>query len=180
MSSRFFHWKLWGFYATIRKDERKNRNTIADKTEEYRMNIMFFLLPKENVAYIYEDNSVRQGLEKLRAHGYTAVPVLTRKGEYIGTISEGDFLWHMIDLDNTQMRIQENHCVRDLVRKDWITPVTIDTSMEDLLERVMHQNFVPVVDDRGLFVGIVTRKDIIKFFCDREKKRALECPDTRK
>lgn len=138
------------------------------------MNILFFLLPKETVSYIYEDNSVRQGLEKMRAHGYTAIPVLSRSGEYKGTISEGDFLWHMMDLDTTQMRVQENYSVHDLVRPDWITPVKIDTSMEDLLVRVMDQNFVPVVDDRGLFVGIVTRKYIIKFFYEREKKRKME------
>lgn len=138
------------------------------------MNMLFFLLPKETVSYIYEDNSVRQGLEKMRAHGYTAIPVLSRTGEYKGTISEGDFLWHMMDLNTTLMRVQENYSVHDLLRPNWITPVKIDTSMEDLLVRVMDQNFVPVVDDRGLFVGIVTRKDIIKFFYEREKKRKLE------
>lgn len=138
------------------------------------MNMLFFLLPKETVSYIYEDNSVRQGLEKMRAHGYTAIPVLSRTSEYKGTISEGDFLWHMMDLNTTLMRVQENYSVHDLLRPNWITPVKIDTSMEDLLVRVMDQNFVPVVDDRGLFVGIVTRKDIIKFFYEREKKRKLE------
>ncbi|MGN0484486.1 MAG: CBS domain-containing protein [Lachnospiraceae bacterium] len=138
------------------------------------MNILFFLIPKEEVSYIYEDNSVRQGIEKMRAHGYTAIPVLTRDGKYVGTISEGDFLWHLVDLNSTQMRIQENCFVKDLPKKDRITPVTINTSMEDLLMRVMDQNFVPVVDDRHLFVGIVTRKDIIKFFYDREKKRLTE------
>lgn len=134
------------------------------------MNILFFLQPKENVSYIYDDNSVRQGLEKMRAHHYTAIPVLTRDGRYTGTISEGDFLWHMIDLDTTLMRVQENYCVRDLIRPDWITPVKIDTTMEDLLMRVMDQNFVPVVDDRDRFMGIVTRKDIIRFFYEREKE----------
>lgn len=134
------------------------------------MNILFFLQPKENVSYIYDDNSVRQGLEKMRAHHYTAIPVLTRDGRYVGTISEGDFLWHMIDLDTTLMRVQENYCVRDLIRPDWITPVKIDTTMEDLLMRVMDQNFVPVVDDRDRFMGIVTRKDIIRFFYEREKE----------
>lgn len=133
------------------------------------MNLLFFLSPKESVSYIFEDNSVRQGLEKMRAHGYTAIPVLSRAGEYVGTISEGDFLWHLMDLDSTEIKIQEHYFVKDLIRPDWITPVKIDTSMEDLLGRVMDQNFVPVIDDRNLFVGIVTRKDVIKYFYNKEK-----------
>ena len=135
------------------------------------MNILFFLIPKEEVSYVYEDNSVRQGIEKMRAHGYTAIPVLTREGKYVGTISEGDFLWHLVDLNSTQMRIQENCFVRDLLKNDRITPVTVNTSMEDLLMRVMDQNFVPVVDDRQMFVGIVTSPATIKFMYDREKQR---------
>ena len=77
------------------------------------MNILFFLIPKEDVSFIYEDNSVRQGIEKMRAHGYTAIPVLTRDGKYVGTISEGDFLWHLVDLNSTQLRIQESHYTRN-------------------------------------------------------------------
>ena len=59
------------------------------------MNIAYFLLPKSNVAYLYDDYTFRQGLEKMRYHGYTAIPVITRNGTYVGTVSEGDFLWQL-------------------------------------------------------------------------------------
>lgn len=36
--------------------------------------------------------------------------------------------------------------------------------MEDMLNRALNQNFVPVVDDRKMFIGIITRKDIIKYY----------------
>ena len=62
------------------------------------MNIAFLLTPKSQVAYIYEDSTFRQALEKLRHHGYSAVPVLTRDGKYAGTLSEGDFLWSMLEI----------------------------------------------------------------------------------
>ena len=39
--------------------------------------------------------------------------------------------------------------------------------IEELLMRAMNQNFIPVVDDRNLFIGIVTRKDVIKHFYER-------------
>lgn len=43
-------------------------------------------------------------------------------------------------------------------------PVRITAGMDELLDRVMNQNFVPVVDDLGSFIGIVTRRDIIDYF----------------
>lgn len=57
------------------------------------MNVLFFLTPKSKVAYIYDDFTLRQTLEKMEYHRYSAVPLLTREGKYVGTITEGDLLW---------------------------------------------------------------------------------------
>lgn len=62
------------------------------------MNILFFLTPKEDVAHVDEDDTMRQVLEKMEHHGYTAIPLLSREGKYIGTITEGDLLWFLKDL----------------------------------------------------------------------------------
>ena len=132
------------------------------------MNIVTLLRPKSEVAYVYEDNSLRQGLEKMRRHGYTAVPVIDREGGYVGTVSEGDFLWHMIDYGDADIRKQEAYQIKNILRKDWNMPVKIDETMDELLLRVMDQNFVPVVDDRMRFMGIITRKDIIKYYYDKK------------
>ena len=53
------------------------------------MNILFFLTPKQDVAFIYDDFTLRQTLEKMEHHRYSSIPVLTRRGEYAGTITEG-------------------------------------------------------------------------------------------
>ena len=42
--------------------------------------------------------------------------------------------------------------------------------MEDLLDKAMQQNFVPVLDDNKSFIGIVTRKDIMKYFSEHYRK----------
>ena len=128
------------------------------------MNILFWLTPKANVSCIYEDNSVRQGLEKMRAHRYTAIPVLSKNGEYIGTVTEGDFLRHLLEKEKVDLKEEEGCSVRDILREGFNKPVTVTATMEELLLKVMEQNFVPVVDDRNFFVGIITRKDIIKYF----------------
>ena len=126
------------------------------------MNVISLLTPKAQVAYLYDDFTVRQGLEKLRAHGYTAIPVLARDGSYVGTVSEGDFLWNLVDRQDNSLRSKEKQPLKSVMRKSFNPPVSVGVSMEELLERSMRQSFIPVVDDRGAFVGIVTRQNIIQ------------------
>lgn len=126
------------------------------------MNVISLLTPKAQVAYLYEDFTVRQGLEKLRVHGYTAIPVLARDGRYVGTVSEGDFLWHILDRNDNSLRAQEKQPLRQVLRPGFNPAVRIDVTPAELLDRAMHQSFIPVVDDRGAFVGIVTRQNIIR------------------
>lgn len=138
------------------------------------MNIAYFLTTKSEVAYLYDDFSLRQALEKMHYHGYTAIPVLNRDNKYIGTVSEGDFLWHLIDngedreeLYKINMQSMEDTIIRDVIKigVDKNAPVRITATMEELLNRAMDQNFIPVIDDRDYFIGIITRRDIIKHFC---------------
>ncbi len=132
------------------------------------MNIAFFIRPKNEVSFLYDDNTLRQGLEKMRNHGYTAVPVISREGEYVGTVSEGDFLWSLIDetddIHNYRIKNMENVPLKAIMTSDKFPPVRITSSVEELLTKSMSQNFVPVIDDRGYFMGIVTRQDIIGYF----------------
>lgn len=137
---------------------------------EIKMNVLMLLKNKKEVACLYDTNTLRQGIEKMRAHGYTAIPVLSRDGRYIGSVSEGDFLWHIIEHRNSDLKVQENYLVRDIIRRDFNPAVKIDVSMEVLLQRSMYQNFIPVVDDRNFFIGIVTRQDIIRSFLDASGK----------
>lgn len=88
--------------------------------------------------------------------------MLSKDGTYVGSVSEGDFLWHILEYRNNDLRVQENYQVSDILRKDFNPAVKIDVSMDELLERSMNQNFIPVVDDRNFFIGIVTRQDIIR------------------
>lgn len=126
------------------------------------VNVISLVTPKAHVAYLYDDFTIRQGLEKLRVHGYTAIPVLTREGQYVGTVSEGDFLWQILDQKDNSLRAQEKQPLKRILRRGFNPAVRIDVTMGELLERAMRQSFIPVVDDRGAFVGIVTRQTILR------------------
>ncbi|MEZ4357730.1 MAG: CBS domain-containing protein [Eubacteriales bacterium] len=130
------------------------------------MNILFFLRPKSNIAYIYEHDTLRQALEKVRYHGYTAIPVISDDGKYVGTLSEGDLLWAILDHCAFDNRIREQFCVKDILKGRQYSPVNVNSAIEDLLLAAMNQNFIPVTDDRDLFIGIVTRKDIMQHYYD--------------
>ena len=131
------------------------------------MNILFFLTPKEEVAHVEEDDTLRQVLEKMEYHGYTAIPLLSKSGKYIGTITEGDLLWFLKDRNFPELRDLEDMPITAIERRRDNKAVNIQESMEDLFAKVTNQNFVPVVDDKEIFIGIVTRKDIILYLAKK-------------
>lgn len=132
------------------------------------MNILFFLHPKSSVTYLTLGNSLRQGIEKMRAGGYTEIPVIDKEGNYVGTVRQGDFLWKIIDSGSADLYRAEDKHIDDIVSRR-IAPISVNTTMDELLSKAIDQNFVPVIDDRGSFVGIITRKDIILYFMNKGK-----------
>lgn len=133
------------------------------------MNILFFLKPKSELAYIHDYYSVRQTMEIMEYHKYSCIPILDREGHYIGSITEGDLLWGIKRDNLIRMKDAESVNIMRIPRRADYYCVRNDARMEDLIERSMEQNFVPVVDDEKRFIGIVTRRDIIGY-CYRKLK----------
>jgi CBS domain-containing protein len=128
------------------------------------MNIAFFLTPKSDVIYENINSTMRQVIERMEYHRYTAVPLIDDKGKYVGTVTEGDLLWK---LKNTpELNIKDASIVRisQIARKTINRPVSINSDMESLINLAVNQNFVPVTDDDGIFIGIIKRSDIINYF----------------
>ena len=125
------------------------------------MNILFFLTPKEEVAHILESDNLRQVLDKMEHHGFTALPMLNVKGKYIGTVTEGDLLWYLKEQDFPALEELEDVSITVVPRHRDNKAVNVHEKMDGLLEKVTNQNFVPVVDDDKVFIGLVTRKDVL-------------------
>ena len=136
------------------------------------MNILFFLTPKSEVAHIYEDDTVRQALDKMECFRYSTIPLLSKDGTYVGTITEGDLLWGLKKLNILNLKGAEDIAITKIARRADYRPVSADSNMEDLMEKAMDQNFVPVIDDQENFIGIITRKDIIGYCYEKIKKIA--------
>ncbi len=125
------------------------------------MNIMHFLTPKAQVGYVLKESTVRQGLEKMRHYGFSAIPVIDKDGRYYGTVTEGDFLWALYSDKAPGLKQLENKPLASIMRRSWAA-VNAGADMAEILNRATQQNFVPVVDDREMFIGIITRKAIMQ------------------
>lgn len=126
-------------------------------------NILFFLTPKAMCAFLYHDFTLRQALEKMEASKFQSLPILNRQGEYRGTLTEGDLIWALKNLCYFDLRQAEAHRIMEIDHRRDHIPVRVTTTMHELVERASGQNFVPVVDDKDTFIGIVTRSSIIKY-----------------
>ena len=133
------------------------------------MNLLFFLTPKQDVLYIYEDFTLRQTLEKWSNQRYATIPVLKRNGEYVGSITEGDILWAMKNLHGLDLEASEDVPISSFPRRRDYKPVTVTTDMPTLLKAAIDQNFVPVVDDRNVFIGMVRRTVLLRELYDKYK-----------
>ena len=127
-------------------------------------NILFFLTPKAMCAHLMADDTLRQALVRMEAAHYAALPILDKKGEYCGTLTEGDVLWALKDRCALDIHKAEQIRIMDIAHRKDNTPVKVTATMAELLERASSQNFIPVVDDRNTFIGIVTRRAIIKYW----------------
>ena len=132
------------------------------------MNIAYFLTPKQEIASLFDDNTFRKGLETMRSRGFTAMPVTTRDNIYVGAVSTSDFLWYLVNDEYDEeghvlTRPTNGVLVRDVMHKGTYPAVPITATVEELMDRILQQNFVPVVDARGAFIGIITRRKVMGY-----------------
>lgn len=134
------------------------------------MNILRFIIPKSLVEYVESDSTVRQALEKMRFHRYAAIPVLDGEGMYVGTLRNDDIFKYFLDGAGVDFKRAEQDDVMSILDTSYSRPMYHSADFEELFERVKEHNFVPVVDDRGCFIGIVLRRDVMNYLMKFYKK----------
>lgn len=127
------------------------------------MNVAFFLIPKNEVVYVYDHWTMRQVMEKMEYHRYSAVPILDKKGHYLGTLTEGDILWKLKSSENLDLKHTNQVMLKDIPLHTKSEPISVNSEIEEILNIAITQNFAPVVDDYGVFIGIIRRREIIEF-----------------
>lgn len=132
------------------------------------MNIAKMMTPKACTICLQATDSVRQGLEIMQRHGYTAIPVLDAEGCYLGCVTEGDFLKHLLATGSADVHDHERCRIQEILRRDFCPALGIFASANEVTDAIMKQNFVPIVDDRGCLCGILTRRAVISCLAGRD------------
>jgi len=127
------------------------------------MNIAFFLTPKRDIVYVTVDATMKEVLERMELSTYTSIPLIDNEGKYVGAITEGDLLWKLKNTPGLNIEDTEDISITDVKRHTKSQTVSIGSNIEDLITLSKSQNFVPVVDDEGIFIGIIKRSDIINY-----------------
>ena len=134
------------------------------------MNILRFLVPKSLVAYATDDSTVRQAFEKMRFHRYVTIPVINGEGEYVGTLRNEDIFRYFLDNNDFDYKKAERDSVNAIIDQSYTKPLLHNASVRELIEMVKEHNSVPVVDDRGCFIGIILRRDVLNFLSECYEK----------
>ncbi len=131
------------------------------RPSEVAVNLAFFLTPVADVVWLPSSARVGEAVDSLRHHGYSSVPVLDPQRRYVSAVTARDLLSHLAlpegDVSDRLDRV---------TRRAHTRAVGIETDIRGLLAVAADQNFVPVVDSRGVMMGIVTRRAILTF-CER-------------
>lgn len=130
------------------------------------MNIAKIMIPRACTVFLNEKQTVRQGWEVMTRNGYTAIPVLDADQHYPGCVSEGDFLRHILSTGSLDKQDMENHRVRELVRRDFCPPISMDANETGVVHAALNHNFVPIVDSRNTLCGILTRRGVIAYLAE--------------
>lgn len=134
------------------------------------MNILRFIIPKSLVEYITSESTLRQGLEKMKYHRYVAIPVLDGEGRYIGTLRKDDILKFFLEIGSPDFKRAERTSVMEIIGEQSPKPLLHSASFDELFDMVKEHNFVSVVDDRGCFIGLILRRDVMNYLWKNFKK----------
>jgi len=137
------------------------------------LNVAFFLLPKEDCIFLSSHSTIRQALERMEYHRYSAIPLVEDDGSYAGTITEGDLLWTLKNTPNLSFENCHKFGLKEIKHRVQNKPVTINAKMDDLISLAVEQNFVPVTDDKNIFIGIIRRREIIEY-CYKRYMHSVE------
>ena len=125
-------------------------------------NVLTLLTLKKDVAFLSDDFTLRQAIEKMEHHGYSVIPVLEHEtGKYLYSISEGSILYYLKD-HNVQWADTHKIPLTNVKPRRETLAVSVREDFTTLEALIIRQNYVPVVDDKGIFIGIVTRKSVMK------------------
>ena len=127
------------------------------------MKIPFFLIPKAETAYVMESDTIRQALEKMEYYKYTCLSVLGDDGKYKYSLSSNDFLHYMKVNPKTTFYDTQSVYLSEIEPTIEVKPIDINDDIENLIQTFTVQDYTPVIDGSGIYIGEVSATDVIDY-----------------
>lgn len=128
---------------------------------------MSIFTPKKMTSFLSENATVRQAIEIFDVHKHTVIPLVDDDGHFVGTLSEGDLLRFLKNEANYDIRAAEKVLIKDMERYRQYRSLEVNSEWSEFVTLSLDQNFIPVTDDKGIYIGIVKRREVVKFLSNK-------------
>lgn len=125
------------------------------------MPIKDFIICSEKVAHVQSGNNAEHALLVLTRTGYSSIPVLDVKYRLQGLLSIKMITEAILGLERIEYDRLANIKVDDVMEKE-VVYLKITDTFKRALDLVINHAFLCVVDEEGTFIGIMTRRVILK------------------
>lgn len=134
---------------------------IAKEFETFLMSHLDnYLIPEQDLAIFIDTHNADHVMLLLVSNGFSRVPVITREKKYVGTISISDIMMYQSKRQLTDWEMSQTD-IGEMVNTK-IETISITSSLTEIMHKLIDYPFLPVVDRANRFVGIITRKSILK------------------
>lgn len=134
---------------------------IAKEFEDFLMSQEeTFLTPAENLAVLIDSHNADHAILLLSQMTYTRVPVVTAEKKFVGTISLRDILSYQMEHGLPDQVFADTDIIH---MTDKTVPVVGENyRLTEVMHKLVDVAFLPVVASDRTFLGIITRKSILK------------------
>jgi acetoin utilization protein AcuB len=118
-----------------------------------------------NPVTIKSDADYKVAMKMMEEHALHHVPVVDARGELVGIVAERDLL--LAATRHLQSAIE----VGEVMHGD-VTTATLDMPIGEAAALMADNRIggLPVVDENGCVIGVITETDIFRAFVDRERQ----------
>ena len=149
-------------YLTILGPMREDIRLIHKKIQELLIEDRDKLfIDAGKVAILQEDHTLEHAMLVLTNVRYSLIPVLNRENKIVGLVSLAMILHKITGVEQIQMNQLGKNKVRDVMRTEFPV-IQENTQIEDVLNELVDESFLCISNDEGVFLGIVTRKEVLK------------------
>ncbi|GAF39865.1 CBS domain-containing protein [Agrilactobacillus composti DSM 18527 = JCM 14202] len=120
-----------------------------------------FLIPAAQVASVQGTNTLTHALLVLTKMKYSRIPVLDANSKFLGELTMAMVTEQMLGLDKIDLQPLDKITIAQVMDTN-VKTVENPYDLEEILHLLVDNAFLPVVSKHQDFVGIITRREMMK------------------